>query len=197
MATQARNLNQILDQMEDMADGEHKVSLEEVLDCIGERSFGPLLLLPGLAALTPLGVVPGLPTAVAVVVVLVAAQLLIGRKSFWLPEFLLKRTVKGDRFRKSMGTARKATGWVDRILRPERLKPLTGKTASRIIAAVCCVTALAMPPLELVPFGVAAPASAVTAFGLGLTARDGLLVLIGLAMASVTIGLVVYALFLR
>lgn len=197
MAAQARTLNQILDQMERMAERESKVSLEEVLDCVGERSFGPLLLVPGLAALTPLGVVPGLPTVAAILVLLVAGQLLLGRKTFWLPRFLLTRSVKADHFRRSMGTARKATGWVDRVLRPDRLRPFTGKAASRIIAAVCCVTALAMPPLELVPFGVAAPASAVTAFGLGLVARDGLLVLIGLTAAVATVGLIGYALFLR
>jgi hypothetical protein len=41
-----------------------------------------------------------------------------------------------------------------------------------------------MVPLEVIPFAVAAPAAAITLFGLALTARDGLLMLVGFAVAA-------------
>ena len=41
-------------------------------------------------------------------------------------------------------------------------------------AAMCTtLIAFAIPPLELLPFAVAAPAAAILMFGLGITARDG------------------------
>lgn len=44
--------------------------------------------------------------------------------------------------------------------------------------------ALMIPPLELVPFGVAAPALALALMGLALTAQDGLVLLLALGAAS-------------
>ncbi|HYE42463.1 MAG TPA: exopolysaccharide biosynthesis protein [Caulobacteraceae bacterium] len=197
MSSKARNLGDILDGLDGLAGGGPRVTMGEVMECVGERSFGPLLVLPGIAALTPLGLVPALPTAIALVVILIAGQLAIGRKSFWLPRFLLERSVKSDRFHKSMRVARKPATWVDRLVRPGRFDVVAGRRASRGVALACCVTALAIPPLELVPFGVGAPAAAITAFGLGLTSRDGLFVIAGLLASAATVTLVLWALFFR
>jgi hypothetical protein len=49
-----------------------------------------------------------------------------------------------------------------------------------------------MYPLAFVPFGVLAPGSAVTFFALGLTSRDGLMILIGYFLTILAVGLVVW-----
>ena len=67
------------------------VSVSSLLDAVGRRSFGPLLLFAGLIALSPLGVIPSVPTMVAVSVMLIVGQLLCGRKQFWLPRFVVRR----------------------------------------------------------------------------------------------------------
>ena len=59
------------------------------------------------------------------------------------------------------------------------------------IAVACILLAISFYPLAIVPFGVLAPGVAVTMFALGITARDGLLVLLGFLMTSVA-GLVLY-----
>jgi hypothetical protein len=53
-----------------------------MLKTVGQRSFGSLLLLPGLMALSPLSGLPGMPTLFGVMVLLITGQLLIGRNEF-------------------------------------------------------------------------------------------------------------------
>jgi hypothetical protein len=97
------DLEGMLDQLARASDGSGPVSVGELLDAIGQRSFGPFLLVPALIAFTPLGGIPGLPTALAAVVIVVAGQLLIGMKQFWLPSILLRRSIERQRLRTSIG----------------------------------------------------------------------------------------------
>jgi len=48
------------------------------------------------------------------------------------------------------------------------------------------VLAASVPPLELIPFASSGPFAAIGLIGIGLTTRDGLLVLLGLLMAAVS-----------
>lgn len=80
------------------ADG--KVSLEELRDAIGGRAHGPLLFAAGLITLTPVSAVPGVPSLLAFAVVLIAGQMLVGCKQVWLPRWLLRLKVRGDRLEK-------------------------------------------------------------------------------------------------
>ena len=115
-------------------------------DAIGARSFGPLLTAVGLAGVTPLAAVPTIPTLLAACTILVAAQLVLGRKSFWLPRWVLDRRGKRGIIRKCVNLARRPARWVDALLRP-RLRFLTGPAASRLVALVVILIALAPPPL--------------------------------------------------
>jgi hypothetical protein len=168
-----------------------RVSLEEVMDAIGRRSFGPLLLVVGLLGMTPVAAVPGAPTVLAVVTVLIAGQLLFGRKSFWLPKVLLKLSVKSGRMKKTVKVASTPAHAVDRVVKP-RLQALTGPVADRLVALMCILLACAVPPLELLPLAAFLPAAAIAAFGLGLVARDGLVVLVAFILSAGAVGLVGY-----
>ena len=191
---QQRTFTDLLTHLETMLGQRDRISLEDLQHAIGERSFGPLLLVMGLAAASPLGLIPGLPTAFAVAILLVAGQLVIGRRHFWLPPQISHRSAPKARVRRSLAAMRRPAGWLDRLLRP-RLNRFVGGFWTRGAALACIVLAFAIPPLELVPFGVLGPATAITAFGLALTARDGALMLIALLASAVSLGLVAFALF--
>ena len=188
----AQDLEDLLREIRKAADGNGpKVSVEQIMDAVGHRSFGPLLLLAGLLGMTPVSAVPGVPSMIALITLLVASQMLIGRDAFWLPKFLLKRTVKADRLQKSVRVAEKPARVVDRLVRP-RLQPLTGPVADRVVALVCVILALAVPPLEFLPFVAFVPSAAIATFGLGLIARDGLLVLLAFAISAGALGFGLY-----
>lgn len=182
-----QNLQELLDQLEAAAKGP-RVRVSDLHEAIGTRAFGPFLIVPALAAVTPLGVVPLVPSIIAVCIVVVALQLVFGRKDFWLPKIFLDRQIKSERVTKSAKMARPAAKFIDRFIHP-RLHLLAGRTAARIVALICVILACAIPPLELVPFGVILPATAVAIFGVGLMAHDGAAVILGAVVSLAGLGL--------
>jgi hypothetical protein len=176
------NLEGMLDELERASEGSGPVSVGELLDAVGRRSFGALLLVPALVGLTPLGGIPGLPTALAVVVIVVAGQLVFGMKRFWLPNIILRRSIERQRLRNSIGYLRPVARVVDKVIRP-RLASLTREPFVHGAAGLCVLVALSIPPLEVVPFADTVPWAAIAAFGLALIAHDGILALIALGFS--------------
>lgn len=167
-----------------------KVTVGELLDRIGRRSFGPLLLLPALIAFTPLGGIPVLPTVMATMVIIIAAQLVVGLEHFWLPEAFLRRSFEAKKLCTSADYLQRPARWVDRMIRP-RLTRLTKEPFVHLAAVICILVALTVPPLEVVPFAGTVAWIAIGLFGLALIAHDGLLALIAFAF-SLGAGWVVY-----
>ncbi len=175
------NLTDVLDGMDDKAEGD-KLTLGEVVDSFGSRGFGPLLLAVSLIELLPTGAIPGVPTFLAIVVVLLASQLLVGRSSPWIPQKLRNKGFSKDKFAKGRDKVRPFTQKVDKAIKP-RLEQFTTPFAARWVAGICVLLAMTMPPLEVIPFASSLPAAAIGLFGIGLSAKDGLLILMGLLVA--------------
>ncbi|MEX2526499.1 MAG: exopolysaccharide biosynthesis protein [Gemmatimonadota bacterium] len=188
------SLSGLLERMETVLGEEDPVSVETVLRVVGQRSFGPLLLLAGLITVAPLvGDIPGVPTLVGAFVVLMAGQLLMGRRYFWLPDWLLQRTLSARRLRKALEWARSPARIVDNVLQP-RLRFLVGKQGSYAIALVCGLLGVGMPVLEFVPFSATVAGAVLTLFGLALVGRDGLLAALGFLVSAGTLALAVMGL---
>lgn len=175
-------LEQVIDRIISLGEGKRTVAVDEIKKAIGQRSFGLFLFVPAILEISPVGGIPGLPTVLALIIVLFALQLLIGRREFWIPGFIARRSVKSDKLEKGLNKVRPVVRWLDRISR-KRLPWATGSGFLKIIAATCIVLAASVPPLELLPFASTAPFSAICLFGLGITTRDGALILLGLIVA--------------
>ena len=192
MATATQNgdihsASDILDRLRDVANDEEQVPIGDVVEAMGARSFGPFIMLPALIEISPLGAVPGVPTFLALVIAITAAQLLFGRDHLWLPGFVRNRSAKSEKVLKAVDRLRPIAEWMDRWFHG-RMKRLTSGPFPRIAAA--CVIALAMtvPPLEFIPFASTAPMAAIAAFGLALIVRDGLLMLIAGVLTVAALG---------
>ncbi|MGM0832340.1 exopolysaccharide biosynthesis protein [Halomonas qinghailakensis] len=182
----ASNLTELINTMERMEREKAKVSVDDVVHAVGRRSFGPLLLVAGLITLAPIiGDIPGMPTLMAVLVVLTSVQLLIGRETFWLPKWLTKRSISREKFDKAIRYMKKPAKWVDSLL-GVRLAWMTGYIGIRVTAVMCLLIALAMPPMEFIPFSANGAGLALTLFGLGLVARDGIMLSLGFLLTGVT-----------
>lgn len=182
-------LRQLLDRLDKAATGE-RVDVESMMEAVGRSSFGALLLLSGLVTLSPLDFVPGIPTLIALGVLLVCVQLLAGRRHFWLPAWLLRQSITRQRFRRALAWLQTPARFGDRLVRP-RLTALARDPAVKLIAVGCIVVALAMPVMEVVPFSANLAGVALTAFGLAVIAHDGLLALV--AFAATAAGVVMIA----
>jgi hypothetical protein len=187
-----RNLAELIAVIEAIESPSGQISFDEVLDAAGRRSFGPLLLLAGVVTLMPIiSGIPGVPSLMGLFTLLVCVQLLIGRRTFWLPGWLRNRKLSSDKLRKGLKWMHKPARLVDRMLY-RRLSFMVGKSSMQLIAVVCVLLALAMPPMEFVPFTVNIAGVALTLFGLALIARDGLLALIAFAISGTTMAGIIY-----
>jgi len=189
---QIKNLEQLLDRICEAPDEHDRVTLGAILDTAGRRSFGPLLLVAGLVTLAPIvGDIPGVPTIMAVLVFLTAVQLLFRREYFWLPGWLLDRSVSRDKLRKTVNWLRRPARFIDRFIRP-RLTTFMQRLGSYVVAIACIVISIAMPPMEVIPFSANIAGAALTAFGLSLIAQDGLVALIAVAFTALMFGILAY-----
>lgn len=193
MSEQLESLDELLDRVCAAAEGSDWVSFGAIMETVGNRSFGPLLLLAGAIIFSPLSGIPGTPTLIAAFVLLVSGQLLFGRKHFWLPGKLLKRSIARPLLVKAVQWLRPVARFVDRLIRA-RLQQFVGRIGVYVIAGTCCVIALGLPVMEVVPFSATAAGAALTAFGLAMIARDGLLALIAFALTGGVFGLIVKSL---
>lgn len=186
------NLEQLLNRILIISKEDDTIYLDDILNAAGQKSFGTILLLTGIITLAPLiGDIPGVPTSMGLVVFLIAIQLLLRREKLWLPEFLLKRSVKQKKLQNSMKWLMPTARFIDRFLKP-RLTILTSDVMIHVIAMICICIALVMPVMEFVPFSANIAGIALTTFGLSLLARDGLLALIAYFTTGMIVVFIVY-----
>ncbi|MFO7848067.1 MAG: exopolysaccharide biosynthesis protein [Balneolaceae bacterium] len=183
----------ILREIKVSADAGNEVSVRDILDIVGRRSFGPVLLLAGLVIIAPLiGDIPGVPTIMATIVFLVALQLLLGQKKLWLPNFLLKRSADKKKLFNAIDKLEKPSAYVDKLIKP-RIRYLTNGWMIYPVALICLLISFAIPFMEFIPFSANFAGAALTAFGLSLIAKDGLLALFGYIF---TISIVVFIIYM-
>jgi hypothetical protein len=140
----------------------------------GANGLGPVLFVLTLPVLVPLP--PGASMVLALPLLVVAPQVAAGRGKLWLPKWLAARTLDQKRLAKLIGRILPLLGRLE-ALGHARLTPLSGGAGTRLVGVVCTVLAavLVLP----IPFANLFPALALGMFALGLTRRDGLMVLAG------------------
>lgn len=179
------NLEQLFHRLRTSTDGQQDVTVSDIFRAVGERSFGPVVLVAGLLVVAPLvGDIPGVPTLLGLLVLLTLGQLLFQRRSIWLPGAIANRRVKRAQLVKGLDWLDKPAAWLDRYTRP-RLVWLTRGPGQYLMALECMSVAGAMPAMEVVPFSANGGGLSLMAFGLAIIARDGLLALIA---SVITVG---------
>ncbi|SEM71513.1 Uncharacterized conserved protein [Palleronia salina] len=185
MADGGHYVRDILDQLDELS-GRDKISVGDVVEAFGPTAFLPLLLVPALLVTSPLSGIPLFSSLCGITIGLISSQLFIQRQSLWLPGFLWKRTVRGQRLHEGIVKSRSLADWVDRHL-GDRLHAFTSAPGRAMAYLACMVAGFAMPFLELVPFSSSLLGLSVVFIVTGLLAVDGLFVLLGyciIALAS-------------
>lgn len=182
-ADSVHNLSSLLDVLQKKIDGDrgrgpHAISVEETLRLVGRRAYGPLLLIIGLLSISPAAMIPGSTWAFALLTLLIALQMAFLRPTPWLPKSALAMQLSERKLEKFIDGARPIARFFDKGLKA-RLTFLADAPWVIVIALLCVLAALITFPLGLIPLAPFAPGLAIALFGLGLTARDGLVLLIG------------------
>lgn len=158
-----------------------KATLGEMVAKLESRGYGVLLFLFAAPNLTPGPSLPGFSTIFALPLVVIAAQMALGIDSPKLPGFLSRLGVARPRARAIVAYLTPALNRVETLLRP-RLPAIVAAPMRRFIGAVAIVEAiLLLIPLPFLPL---IPSFATTIVALGLMARDGVAVAIGLAACA-------------
>lgn len=123
MAASSETLTGLLDKIQRKIDADggaksKKLSLDDILEIVGRRAYGPLLVIVGLLSISPLAVIPGSTWLFASLTLVIAVQMVINRKQLWLPHKALEMKFAETKVASALKKVRPWTRFVDRIIRP-------------------------------------------------------------------------------
>jgi hypothetical protein len=166
-----------------------RMTVGELMDRLEDSDGpGPVLFALTLPVLLPMP--PGVSMVLALPLLIVAPQIVLGRRELWMPKALASRTVTRQELTKLLRRVLPLLERFEKVVHP-RLLFLTGRTGSRVVGVACTLIALVL--VLPIPFANLVPSVALGVFALGLTRRDGLLILAGygliiLAVVVVALG---------
>jgi hypothetical protein len=178
--TRIHDLSDLLERVGQLAQKNREVSLEDIIDIVGTRWFGPLLMVPGLVMVVPgVGDIPGISALMGLVVLLVSVQAIFDRSRVWLPRWLATYSIKEEKVRRALKWLERPAHFVDNMTK-RRLTWAVKHASIYIIAATCIGIAATTPFLELIPGSAMLAGAAIANFGLALLAYDGLIALVAI-----------------
>ncbi|HZV23967.1 MAG TPA: exopolysaccharide biosynthesis protein [Luteimonas sp.] len=156
-----------------VGDPDDVLSLRELLAGLDRRAFGMLLFIATLPAFIPIPVGGAISGPL---VILIGAQLLVGRHRPWLPDFIARR---GPHRRALAAFERRFAPWLSRLealIRPRLPRLLANRGAAILTGLVLMLLGLLLSlpiPLTNYLFG-----ALLLLFALALLERDGVLMII-------------------
>ncbi|MBT9311030.1 exopolysaccharide biosynthesis protein [Leptothoe kymatousa] len=163
------------------------VTLNELLTLGGERTFGFLFVILSLPSALPVPA-PGYSIPFGIVMLLLAVQLVIGRKKPWLPQNWMD---KGFARTKVAGFITKGLPWLQKIeavSRP-RLSIICTSPVGRLALGIA-IALMSVAMMIPIPGTNTLPAIGIFIIGFGLLDDDGAISLAGLTVCTLAIGLV-------
>lgn len=151
----------------------------DILDAVHERGFGFILFVIALPMALPLPVPPGVNILLASPLILLTAQQAIGRRTIWLPQKILNKSVTREKFQ---NIVQGCLPWLKRMeffIRP-RMGFITQGLFSNLIGLFGLIMALSVCiPL---PLTNTVPSLGIALMALGVIMRDGLAVIAGMVI---------------
>jgi hypothetical protein len=170
---------------------EERVTFREILTRLRHRAFGFTLLIFALPCCLPMP--PGIPTVCGIAIVIIALNLIAARQRLWLPNAIADKSVARADLQRVVARVAPYLERLEKICKP-RLPIVTEPVGKILIGLVIFVLGFIM--ILPIPFlGNMPPGFAASVIAIGMTERDGLVVLIGtivsllaIALASVATG---------
>lgn len=181
-ARPTRALSDVLDQIEMSATGD-RIAVADVIETLGQRSFASLMLIFALICASPASAIPGLTAITAVILFFLLVQMVIGRKSVWLPGVVTRRHMSTAKLCDGIAWLRRPVRFVERLLKP-RLVFLFYRPWFWLPLCPILGLTLFMPFMEFIPMSGSLAGGVVALFAAGLLTRDGVLVVVSLVLLA-------------
>ncbi|WP_207458826.1 exopolysaccharide biosynthesis protein [Azospirillum sp. SYSU D00513] len=161
---------------------EGRVSLADLIDALGDRSLGTILLALALPTVAPVPL--GVSCLFDLPILLFSLRMLTSASGPSLPPWLLRRSVSRNLARRMIDAALPRLAWIERMLAPRLPRVVTVERKRWFGALLFVLTVMCIVPLPLTGW---LPGFALVLLSLGLIERDGgaIAVGFGLAVASV------------
>lgn len=179
----ADRLSAILNAIANSGDKD-RISILDLLDALRRRALGALIFI--FAVPTALPMPPGVSAIVGAPLLFLTVQLMLGMKP-WLPRLISERSLPRADFQRVVTTVSPWLSRAERLMRP-RLTFLAHRPAIFLVGftSVLMAVILFLP----IPLGNMLPSVALCIMALGLLERDGIWILIGLAVAAASVVIV-------
>ena len=159
-----------------------QVTLGRLLDGLGDRSFGVVLLLLAL-----FGLLPGVSAVAGLLLMVPAVQMVLGRPVPVLPRRVAARRFEAERLARVVRRVVPVLRFLERFIRPRWATPF--EATKRVVGGV--VLLLAASLLAPVPLSNIPPALAIVLIAFAYLEEDGLL--LGIALTAALVMLAVAA----
>ncbi len=166
---------------------DHRVTLGEVMEVLGVRASGLLIIILALPFCAPVSI-PGLSVPFGIVICYIATRYALGLPP-WLPARLLATKLPPRFFHALLEGASKFIGWIERQLKPRW--PWWTRTPARLrlhAAMVGFSGFLLLLPLAGIPFTNTLPGLVIIIGMLGMMERDGVAIAGAYGLLVVTVG---------
>jgi hypothetical protein len=153
-----------------------KVTFAQMLDALGERGFGLLLIVMAVPNLLPFPGVPGVSFVTGMAILYLAIQLMLAKEEPKLPAWIGQKSFTRAQLSRFIVKTTPFLRWLERPIRP-RWNPVVAGFGERLIGLVALIHAvtLALP----IPMGNLPQAVALILFALALIELDGLMAILG------------------
>lgn len=162
------------------------ITLRKLLALVGEHGLLFLCALLTIPFLIPVSI-PGVSTVFGAAIILVSIGITTNRMP-WLPDRIMDKEMDAVKLSGILRRGAEVVAKVETYIRP-RAQGITGSGIASRINGLALIFAgmLLMAPLGLVPFSNTLPAFAILLLAVGMSQRDGLVVLAGYAMIVATL----------
>lgn len=157
---------------------QERITMGELMQAFGMRSYGLLIVLFALPNLLPV-YIPGLSPIFGVPLGIVCLQLALGYPTPRLPAFLTNRSMRRSDLEMIALKAQRWLRWIERYVRP-RPSVLTGRKAERAIGAYGALLALIV--IVPLPLTNGPPSLACAIMAIGMMEEDSLTILVGIVV---------------
>ncbi len=175
------------EELQAIFDDGQEMTIGDVVSRVGARSFAVLFILLALPIAVPF-TPPGLTVPFGAALVILACQMIAGRRTPWLPQRLLVRKIKAGKAAKMIDAMPRFLARFERFLKPRW--PWVGRHSSILGVGVLIASLAMMAPL---PVTNTICSVSVLLIGLGMVGNDGVFGVVGLAFSLISAAVVVAA----
>jgi len=162
-----------------------RITFGEILAELKHRAAGFTLLIFALPCCLPMP--PGIPTVCGIALVIISLSLITARQQLWLPSVIADKSLKRADLKRMVDRVTPLLERLEKVCKP-RLPIVTDTVGKILIGLVIFVLGFIM--ILPIPFlGNMPPGFAASVIAIGMTERDGLVVLIGTLASVIAIAL--------